>query len=143
MSWIVRLAALGALALAACAPEGEEFTAEPGTCVPGQSELCACTDASSGSQVCLDDGTFAACVCRGGDAGGGGASGGGGSGWGGGAAGGGGVPAGHTRGACPDGFLEFWPPAPPGDEYPACCSSTPSGPERSPHFGGAPERKPI
>jgi hypothetical protein len=32
-------------------------------CIPGQSAACACTDGATGAQICLDDGTFGACVC--------------------------------------------------------------------------------
>jgi hypothetical protein len=33
------------------------------TCVPGASIPCACTDGSSGAQICQADGTYAACKC--------------------------------------------------------------------------------
>lgn len=42
---------------------------EAGTarCVPGRVESCPCGGGGSGTQVCAADGTFAACVCAGGD----------------------------------------------------------------------------
>ncbi|MGA7740389.1 MAG: hypothetical protein ACLP66_23070 [Polyangia bacterium] len=35
----------------------------PGTCVPGASVACACSNREQGAQTCTSAGTFAACVC--------------------------------------------------------------------------------
>jgi hypothetical protein len=49
--------ALLALALLCACSEGKSH------CIPGASSACACSDGSSGAQVCRADGTFDICVC--------------------------------------------------------------------------------
>ena len=48
--------------LTACLSADEGFDK---TCIPGQAAPCACTDGRAGAQSCMEDGTFAACVCEG------------------------------------------------------------------------------
>ncbi len=36
------------------------------SCVPGQSAACACSDGTSGAQICRGDGSYGQCVCGGG-----------------------------------------------------------------------------
>jgi hypothetical protein len=49
------------LLVAACSPKGSG--GQGGTCVPDQLAACACSDGTSGTQVCVADGTFGACSC--------------------------------------------------------------------------------
>lgn len=56
--------ALGlALLGAACDPK------RPDACAPQETQACTCTTGSSGTQICLTDGTWGACSCAVGDAG--------------------------------------------------------------------------
>ena len=43
----------------ACNPD---IVAEPG-CTPGETQLCSCSGEQMGSQICLDDHSYAACIC--------------------------------------------------------------------------------
>lgn len=49
----------GLCALLACSCGGRELSA----CTPGRVETCPCSGGRSGTQACLADGTFGACVC--------------------------------------------------------------------------------
>lgn len=43
----------------ACNPD---IVAEPG-CTPGETQLCSCSGEQMGSQICLDDHSYGACIC--------------------------------------------------------------------------------
>lgn len=54
-----------ALGLIGCVLLNNTAMAGPQQCIPGQSIACACVNGANGAQTCLDNGSFAACVCAG------------------------------------------------------------------------------
>lgn len=65
------VASLGLVVWVACSGGGGGAS----SCTTGQATACACTDGTSGSQLCESNGTYGACVCTGGGSSGSGSGG--------------------------------------------------------------------
>jgi hypothetical protein len=60
---------MGAVASWSCAPRVTDPDVVANRCAPRSTTACACIDGRTGTQACLNDGTFGACQCGGDDAG--------------------------------------------------------------------------